>query len=66
MQEGESENTRVQGGGEGEPSLCGTQSQSVGYAPRLGRDRQGQPLPALLIRSSYWQYILFLRLFIYL
>jgi len=67
-EEEESENTRVRRdaggrtgagrrlrgrGGERGESLCGTRSQSVGYARRLGHDRQGQPLPASFICSDY-------------
>lgn len=43
-----------------------TRSQSVGYAPRLGRDRQGQPLPASCIYARATVAVLFFFTFIYL
>lgn len=65
--EGESEDNRVREVRRGESSLCGTRSQSVGYAPRLGRDRQGQPLLASSrIYARATVAVLFFFTFIYL
>lgn len=50
--EGASVYTRVRGEEGRRRCVCGTRSQSVEYGPRLGHDRQGQPLPASYICSA--------------